>query len=50
METVTIPKAKYESMKTEIETFRNTRLYKRILAFEKNRIKGKIYTREELGI
>lgn len=45
---ITISKKKYESMKKEIETLRNTKLYKRILEFEKN-IAVKKYTREDLG-
>jgi len=48
METITIPKQEYEEMKTEIETLRNTKLYKRLMEFEKNIAKKK-YTRADLG-
>ena len=47
-DTVTIPKKEYEQMKAEIETLRNTDLYKKILD-SKKRLQKKIYTREDLG-
>ncbi len=48
METITIPKEKFERMKMEIEILRNSKLYKRLLEFEKN-IQEKRYTRKDLG-
>ena len=48
METVMIPKVEFEQMKAEIKTLRKTKLYLRLLEFEKN-IEGKKYTREDLG-
>jgi PHD/YefM family antitoxin component YafN of YafNO toxin-antitoxin module len=49
MKTVTIPKADFEQMQREIETLRSTRLYKRLLEFEKNISLGKRFTRKDLG-
>ena len=49
METITIPKEKYEQMKIEIELLRNSPLYKRLLEFEKNISEGKRYSRKDLG-
>lgn len=49
METVTLPKAKLEQMHREIETLRNSSLYKRLLEFEKNIAEGKRFTRADLG-
>lgn len=49
METVTIPKRKYEAMEQEIASLKNTKLYKRLLEFEKNIKGGKKYTRKDLG-
>ena len=48
METVTIPEQEYEEMKTEIETLRNTKLYKRFIECKQNIAKKK-YTRADLG-
>jgi hypothetical protein len=48
METITIPKAKYEKMKKEIIILRSSRLYKRLLEFEENISNGKKYTRNDL--
>lgn len=48
MENITIPKEKYEQMKKEIKILRNSKIYKRLLNFEKNILKEK-YTREDLG-
>lgn len=48
METITIPKAKFEQMQRELETLKATWLYKRLLEFEKN-ISQKRYTRKDLG-
>ncbi len=49
METVTIPKARFEEMKREIETLRSTQVYKRLLEFEKNILEGRKFTRRDLG-
>jgi len=49
METVTIPKPKFEQMERELETLRQTRLYKRLLEFEENIAAGKKFTRKDLG-
>jgi PHD/YefM family antitoxin component YafN of YafNO toxin-antitoxin module len=49
METVTIPKQEFESMKRELESLRNSRLYQRLLEFENNIAKGKRFTRNDLG-
>lgn len=49
MEMITIPKERFERMKIEIKMLRNTRLYQRLLEFEKRILEGKKYTREELG-
>ncbi len=49
MEVVTIPRAKYLKMKNEIAALRKTKLYKRLLEFEENIKRGRIYTREDLG-
>ncbi|MFT4308960.1 MAG: hypothetical protein ACMXYL_00540 [Candidatus Woesearchaeota archaeon] len=49
MDNVTISREEYESMKKEIETLRNSKLYKRLVEFEENiRTQGK-YTRNNLG-
>ncbi len=48
METITIPKAEYLRMKSEIKTLRNSDLYKKVLKSKKE-IKKKIYTRKDLG-
>ena len=48
METVTISKKEYESLKQEIESLRNSSLYKRLLEFEKNIIQKK-FTRQDIG-
>ena len=49
METVSIPKAEFEQMKQEIETLRNSKLYKRLLECQKNIADGKGKTRKDLG-
>ena len=48
MDSVTISRSEFESMKKEIETLRNSRLYKRLLEFERN-ISEEALTREDLG-
>lgn len=49
METVTIPREEFETMKKELKVLRNSNLYKRLLEAETN-IKGKKYTRKDLKI
>jgi len=49
METVTLPKSEVEQLHREIETLRNSDLYKMLLQFEKNISQGKKYTRSDLG-
>ena len=49
METVTLPKVELEQLHKEIETLRNSSLYKRLLEFEKNIVEGKRFTRADLG-
>ncbi len=48
METVTIPKARYVQMVSELETLRRTDLYKRLLQFLTS-IEKKKFTRADLG-
>ncbi len=48
METITLPKEKFELMKLELKTLRNSKIYKRLLEFEANISKKKI-SRAELG-
>ncbi len=48
METITLPKEKFEQMQIEISFLRNTNIYKKLLEFEKN-ISKKKYSREDLG-
>ena len=45
---ITIPKAEYLKMESEIETLRNSSLYKKIFK-SKNELKKKVYTRKDLG-
>lgn len=49
METITIPKIKFEQMQEELNILRNSKLYKRLLEFEQKIIQGKKYTRKDLG-
>ena len=49
METITLPKAELEQLHKELETLRNSGLYKRLLEFEKNISEGKRFTRTDLG-
>lgn len=49
METITIPKAKFEMMQQEIAMLRNSKLYKRLLEFERRILIGEKYTRADLG-
>ena len=48
-ETITIPKIKFEKMKTELEVLRRSKLYIRMLEFEKNTAEGRKFTRKDLG-
>ena len=49
METITLPKTELEQLHRELETLRNSSLYKRLLEFEKNISEGKKFTRADLG-
>ena len=49
METVTVSKQEFETMKHEINVLRNSKVYQRLLEFEQNVSTGKKYTRKELG-
>jgi len=49
METVTVPKVEFEQMQREIETLRNSHLYKRLLEFERNISQNRKFTRKDLG-
>ena len=49
METITLPKIELEQLHRELETLRNSGLYKRLLEFEKNISEGKRFTRADLG-
>ncbi len=49
METITIPKIKFEQMQLELEVLRHGSLYQRLLEFEKNIAQGKKFTRKDLG-
>jgi hypothetical protein len=48
-ETVSLPREEYELMVQELESLRNTGLYKRLLEFEQNLDEGKVFTRKDLG-
>ena len=49
MNTVIIPKERFELMKKELELLRSSKIYKRLLEFEQNINTGEKYTREDLG-
>ncbi|MBI2207859.1 hypothetical protein HYU50_00010 [Candidatus Woesearchaeota archaeon] len=49
METITLPKSEFEQLHRELETLRNSGLYKRLLEFEKNISEGKRFSRSDLG-
>lgn len=49
METLTVSKAELEQLHKELETLRNSSIYKRLLEFEKNISEGKKFTRSDLG-
>lgn len=49
METITIAKSELEQLHKELETLRNSGLYKRLLELEKNISEGKRFKREDLG-
>ena len=48
METVTVLKQEFEQMKRELAILRDSKIYQRLLQFEKNIAKKK-YTRQDLG-
>ncbi len=48
METVTVPKVEFAQMQRELETLRECKLYKRLLAFQEN-VKTERFTRDDLG-
>ena len=48
-ETVTISRAVFERMKQEIDMFKDSRIYQRLLEFEENISKGKKFGRKDLG-
>jgi len=48
-ETVTISREKYDALKKEVELLRNSKIYKRLLGFEKNISLGKKFYRKDLG-
>ena len=49
METITLPRSELEQLHKELETLRNSGLYKRLLEFEKNISEGNRFTRADLG-
>jgi len=49
MEIVTIPREKLEKMQQELAVLRNSKLYRRLLDFEKNIVEGNKYMRKDLG-
>jgi len=50
METITLPKEEFERMKQEIISLKNSKIYKRLLEFEKNiTTREEKYTRKDLG-
>lgn len=49
MDTVTIPKEEFDTMKREIESLRNSKLYQRLLEFEQNIKTSRKYGRQDLG-
>ena len=48
METISIPKEKFEKMEMEIKMFRNSKIYQRLLEFEDNISEIK-FTRKDTG-
>ena len=48
METVTLSKEEFNQMKQELNTLKETEIYKRLLEFEEN-IKQKKFSRKDLG-
>lgn len=49
METISIPKEEYEHIVQELEMLRNSKIYKRLLEFERNIAEGKKFTRKDIG-
>ncbi len=48
-ETICIPKEEFNLMKEELKTLRESQIYRRLLEFEQNIVKGKKLTRADLG-
>jgi len=48
METITISRNEYEQMRQELQVLRDSKVYKRLLEFEKN-IEKTRFTRKDLG-
>ncbi|MBI4210684.1 MAG: hypothetical protein HY544_04225 [Candidatus Diapherotrites archaeon] len=48
-ETVTVPRKEYESLKRQVEIFKESNIYKRLIEFENNIAAGKKFYREDLG-
>ncbi len=48
-ETICITKEEYLKLKKENQMLRQTKLYARLLQFEKNIKSGKIFTRKDIG-
>jgi len=49
METVILPKEKFEQMKQEIIFLISSLIYKRLLEFERNICRGRKFSRDDLG-
>ena len=49
METILISKEEYKKMKKEVQVLRSSKIYKRLLEFEKNILRGKVCMRKDLG-
>ncbi|HIH33746.1 MAG TPA: hypothetical protein HA223_00570 [Nanoarchaeota archaeon] len=48
-ELISISKRELEQMKQELVLLRNSKVYRRLLEFEKNISEGKSFTRKDLG-
>jgi len=49
METVIISKVEFAQMIQKLKILRNSKIYQRLLEFERNILQGKIYIRNDLG-
>ena len=49
METITMPKIEFDNIISEIKLLKKSHIYKRLLEFEENIVKGKKHSRKELG-